>query len=332
MSADLRTLLRETARVPDTGPDIDHVWARGRRRRQVRHLGAAVATVATLVVLVVSFDVAGLPGGVSPTGPSTPPADPSTGEATGPAGHLVPGLPTATTSLLVLDAEQVAAADPGRAQRLVSQVLAAGPVSPGAHPTVLDLERIVAVADAAGQDPGDPWRVVVVGTDQDPSAVRDGYVAAGFEPDGDGILDGSDVVEDVLRGLPIVSIRDGRVVLTSSRTALAAYDEGTGPTAATMELLDAASWSWLVRVEDPALTTDPSSCSQARAMATDGARTELLLLAGGEDRLERNPELGLELGDATIDGDVTRYRIEVSGPPAEVVVDQLPDLPRTHGC
>jgi hypothetical protein len=52
MSADLDTLLRDAAGAPSPEPDVDELWAGGRRRRRARHLGAGLSGVAAIAAVV----------------------------------------------------------------------------------------------------------------------------------------------------------------------------------------------------------------------------------------------------------------------------------------
>lgn len=53
MSTDLKQMIREAAREPGRVPDVDDVWARGRRRRVLRSVGAFTGVAALVVAVVV---------------------------------------------------------------------------------------------------------------------------------------------------------------------------------------------------------------------------------------------------------------------------------------
>lgn len=53
MSTDLQQMIREAARDPGRFPDVDDVWAQGRRRRALRSVGAVTGVAAVVVAVVV---------------------------------------------------------------------------------------------------------------------------------------------------------------------------------------------------------------------------------------------------------------------------------------
>jgi hypothetical protein len=84
MRADLDTLLRDAGGDPGSPPDVDAMWAGGRRRRTLRRLSAAsggLAGVAALV-LVASSVLSGVSGTAVPEiEPMAPPVDTSRDDA-----------------------------------------------------------------------------------------------------------------------------------------------------------------------------------------------------------------------------------------------------------
>jgi hypothetical protein len=84
MRADLDTLLRDAGGDPASSPDVDAMWAGGRRRRTLRRLSAAsggLAGVAALV-LVASSVLSGVSGTAVPEiEPMAPPVDTSHDDA-----------------------------------------------------------------------------------------------------------------------------------------------------------------------------------------------------------------------------------------------------------
>lgn len=53
MSTELKQMIREAARDPDRVPDVDDVWAQGRRRRALRSAGALTGVAALVLAIVV---------------------------------------------------------------------------------------------------------------------------------------------------------------------------------------------------------------------------------------------------------------------------------------
>ena len=75
MSTDLKQMIREAARDPGFVPDVDEVWAQGRRRRALRSVGAITGVVALVLAVVVGAATLGADRTAQPQLLSDPPTD-----------------------------------------------------------------------------------------------------------------------------------------------------------------------------------------------------------------------------------------------------------------
>jgi hypothetical protein len=194
---------------------------------------------------------------------------------------------------------------------------------------VVDLGQVRTAVTATTPD----GAFLAILTDQPTDALVDGYTGAGFES-GDGgsrylLPDGE---RDRSGGFPVVLLTDGLVVLASTTEVLDRWDDGEGPGAEIDALLSAAGDAWAVAgVLDGA---GAAGCAQAVAIVSDGVTDELLLLDGGSDSVDREAQASFEIGDPSVDGEVTRYPLESSDPiPAALVTGGvLVDGPPLSRC
>jgi len=214
-----------------------------------------------------------------------------------------------------------------------------GIISPLVSPSdtaheIIDLGLVTGVVRASTSEPF--GGLVIIATGQPRDEFASAYTDAGYAPAGDEVyvLPEEPAPGDASGGYPAIVVSDGLLVLATTTDVLDRWQAATGPDDDVVAMLETAGESVAISILLP--PRGAASCGESVAIVTDGTTDELLILDGGDDRLDRQAAdlLGFQIGEARPDGEVTRYPLTVGDPTfaALVIGDVLIDSPPLTSC